>query len=245
MIKSRGIFSRTSPTHTVISLSNRLLAKEPFEIPYDQLNISHKKKYRVGGGTRTQSQSRLLWIPQAKVEIDFKTTTWIPELCKSVLREKYPVYHDPRTDVFTLKTSYGNTFPQSTEHLIENLIHILWYANKIATRNPDRFHYDHHYLKFRLPLIFRYKENQWLDFKRMDNAVKLWSAFKEPHGSGESFRQLGGYQPINGPMKGQPYYQKMVGNEYNPNANYKMDPFGIDPAAAERKLGGNGVRWYR
>ena len=242
------MFSRTSPTLAVLNLSNRVLAREPFAVPYDDLNIIHKKRYRSGGGCKTAGQMSVKWTPEAKITITLSSADWIPESCKDVMRNLYPIYYNPDTDVFSIKTDKGNTFPQSSEHIVENLVHILWYSNKIATRDETRYHYDHHYMKHGMPLIFKYKENQWLDFKRMDNATKLWSVFREPQGTGDRFRQMGGYQPLGGPMKGKPFYQKLLQNDfpYNPRANYKMDPFSRDPAAAEKKMGSSdGIRWYK
>eukprot|EP01063_Lacrimia_lanifica_P011990 TRINITY_DN18639_c0_g1_i1.p1 TRINITY_DN18639_c0_g1~~TRINITY_DN18639_c0_g1_i1.p1 ORF type:complete len:275 (+),score=107.22 TRINITY_DN18639_c0_g1_i1:86-826(+) len=234
-------FSRSAPLLDLWGFSNRLAAREPFTIPWEALTVSTRKKYM--SHARNKGRTSLRWYPEASVAVSLGAETdWIPAPTKEVMKSHYPYFYNKRKDEFTVRTDKGTSFDSSTEHVLDTLLHILHSCHKVATRDGSKFVFDRHYLKYGMPLIFRYKEEEWIDHGRTRKSYANNAAFNDVYGKGKGYKLVGGYQPQDH-MGNEGYHHaaELSTYDYSPNATYKMDPHFINPALAEKKLGG--VSW--
>ncbi|KAJ9456883.1 hypothetical protein DIPPA_12009 [Diplonema papillatum] len=240
----RRHFSSTRLLQDAFSFSNRIRAREPFTVRWDQLVVEERKQYAAVELQRRGSAVK--WYPEVSVTVQLGAENdWIPSDCQHMLREKWPIFYNPRTDRFTVKTNQGNSFEASTEQALDNFLHILYRAQQLATRDGSKYVFDAKYNKFGMPLIFRHTEQKWLDKKRMTRAKERRSGFDEPLGTGAGFKYVGGYQPQEGPGGvGYHHAETLSHDEYRPDVTYRMDPHFIDPELADAKLSkGVGVAW--
>ena len=243
-VRSRpSLFRATDALLDRFSLRNYITPNDPYDIKYDTLRIETKKKYTAsrisaGGGTKMR------WYPETVIYVDLsEANTWMPEATKGFLKESYPYFYMKATNEFRVRTLKGETFAHSTEHAMDNLIHILHHAHKVTVRDGSKFVFDQRFFDYSIPFLFRHTEQKWLDYKRRQNQYPKMCAFMDTFGEGRSFKTTGRHLKQEGVMgKGYSHAAVLSQYEYDPNVSFRMDPFFKDQGKSEERLGG-GCAW--
>eukprot|EP01062_Namystynia_karyoxenos_P070278 TRINITY_DN65674_c0_g1_i1.p1 TRINITY_DN65674_c0_g1~~TRINITY_DN65674_c0_g1_i1.p1 ORF type:complete len:308 (+),score=72.15 TRINITY_DN65674_c0_g1_i1:57-926(+) len=225
------------------ALNNRLTPPElPFPVPWDRFSVDRRKHWVGTEHTARGKPNSLRWYP--KVTVSFSVgpdCDWIPGNTLELLKEKYPIYYDEDDETFSLDTYQGATFEASLEQVLDTLMYILLSCHQLANRDGSQFRYTRAYYQWGLPLVFRYREQQWRDRKRHGKANITWSRLMDPYitPSGVHVR-VGGYQPGDSPGGGgYTNVDQIRAYNYDANAGWAMESM----SRTHMELTGRGVDW--